>query len=365
MKILMISTDRDLFDPNSSVSKRIKEYSGFCEKLDVIVFTLAGFEKQSRGNITIYPTNSSSRLSYVSDAISIGRSLSDIQIVTTQDPFETGLVGKDIANFCKAKFHIQIHTDIFSPYFSKHSILNRLRVIIAKSILDRADSIRVVSKRIKDDLERIGISTPIKIIPISIEANNNLDESEVNLSEFSNKKYILSVSRLSKEKDYKTAIKAFAEISKNTAEEIYYLIIGDGVMDQKIKNWARTYGVSDKVKLLGKINNIKPYLEKAFIFLHTSKYEGYGMALIEAAKEGLPIISTDVGIVRDVFIDLESALVCAVGDYRCLAKAGVSLIEDSKLRNFISQNAKNKALNHIMSKEEFLDAIKSQYESLL
>jgi len=45
---------------------------------------------------------------------------------------------------------LQIHTDIMSPYFARESVLNRARVQIAKFLIPRADAIRVVSPRIKN-----------------------------------------------------------------------------------------------------------------------------------------------------------------------------------------------------------------------
>ena len=65
-----------------------------------------------------------------------------IDVVTTQDPFECGLAGFLIARIFRARLHIQIHTDVMSPYFANESTLNRVRVLIAKFLIPRASGIR-------------------------------------------------------------------------------------------------------------------------------------------------------------------------------------------------------------------------------
>ena len=66
-------------------------------------------------------------------------------IVWVQDPFLLGLLGWIIARMRGAQFHIQVHTDVFHSGFLSHTPANRPLVLLARFILGRADSIRVVS----------------------------------------------------------------------------------------------------------------------------------------------------------------------------------------------------------------------------
>src|SRR3989338_6515043 len=163
MNILSIGSDRNLFDKNSAVARRIIGYAEQAERYTVIVFTLRSRdgEKQSinlSARVQVFPTNSRSKLRYIPDAVRIGMRIikeGDTWTVTCQDPFEAGFAGWCIARHTHARLHLQVHTDFMSPYFKKESLLNRLRVRIARFLLPRADEIRVVSERIKRSIEKL------------------------------------------------------------------------------------------------------------------------------------------------------------------------------------------------------------------
>ena len=144
----MISTDRGLLDPASRVSDRFREYATLFEQLDVIVLAVGQFDSvELAPNVTIYPTNSSSKLRYFADAIRISRALSPT-LVSGQDPFETGFIAYRISKIHKTPLHLQVHTDVFSDAFAGSSLLNLVRVVVAKWLLPKTSRVRVVSKRI-------------------------------------------------------------------------------------------------------------------------------------------------------------------------------------------------------------------------
>ena len=155
MKVLMISTDRLIFTTGSEVRRRMLDYGELFTELRVIVFTnkkLNYQKEQLTENIFVYPTNSINRFGYLWQAIRIGKIiLGDGQdwVITSQDPFETGLVAWWLKRQKKINWQAQIHTDFLSPFFARESWLNWLRVKMARWLLPQADKIRVVSERIK------------------------------------------------------------------------------------------------------------------------------------------------------------------------------------------------------------------------
>jgi len=178
MKVVMISTDRKIFKKGSDVRHRIIEYGQLSDELHVIVFALEklGFkeEKLSR-NVWIYPTNSSFKFSYITDAVRVGGNLLKGEkikkrdtLVSTQDPFETGLAGLRLKKKHNVPLQVQIHTDFLSPYFGLESFINKLRVAIAGHVLPRADCIRVVSERIKASLTKYRLKSLPQVLPIYV-----------------------------------------------------------------------------------------------------------------------------------------------------------------------------------------------------
>ena len=107
MKVLTIGSDRKLFDATSAVYARNVLYSSRMEELVIIVFTLStqGFKEIHDKNLHIYPTHSSFRYAYVWDAYNLGKKViiehkfvRGDAVLSTQDPFEAGLVGYWLKN---------------------------------------------------------------------------------------------------------------------------------------------------------------------------------------------------------------------------------------------------------------------------
>ena len=121
MNILTIGSDRKIFDETSNVKKRVVDYGSLVNEYYVIVFTQKSLGlkiKQLSGNTWAIPTNSSNKWFYIWDAYKIGRKMAEIDLVSSQDPFESGLAGFLISRFLKTKFQIQIQL----LQFSKHQI---------------------------------------------------------------------------------------------------------------------------------------------------------------------------------------------------------------------------------------------------
>ena len=300
----MISFDRKIFEKESAVRARMIAYAKEYEIMHIVVFTNKGFkEAKLAENCTAHPTNSLTRFLYVFDAIKIGKDiLSGNKLekgnwrLTTQDPCETGLVGLQLKNKFNIPLHVQLHTDVFSPYFAKLSILNHIRVMIARRVLRHADSIRVVSNRIKESIApniKLKLHMPIEVRPIEVNTEKIKNAPIVvdlhhKYSQF--KKIILMVGRLEKEKNYQMALEAFAMV-RAKLPSIGLIIVGEG---------RTKLNAGANVIIEAWSDHIYSYMKTADILLHTSWYEGYGMVLKEAEACGLPIVSTDVGIAREV-----------------------------------------------------------------
>jgi len=237
MNILMISTDRKIFEPESAVRLRMIEYAGLFDRLDIIVFGKRGLSPEPIAlavNCRVYSTESPSPLLYIFDAIKIGKKIlrdNSGWIITCQDPFETGLVGWRLSREFGAKLNLQIHTDLMNPYFKRQYVKNRVRVFIAKFLLPKADCVRVVSKRIKDSLVGLRLKKLPTVLPLFLGMDDNLvsPPAQLNLHE----KYprfdfiVLMAARLTEEKNFSVALRAFAKAFRR-APKIGLVIGGEG-----------------------------------------------------------------------------------------------------------------------------------------
>jgi glycosyltransferase involved in cell wall biosynthesis len=330
MRVLMISTDRKIFEEGSDVRLRMIEYGKLFDEMHVVVFRrrIKNLEYgilnkiKLSDNVFIYSTNSISRILYILDAVRISRQIIQNSkfprptasaglgkihdsVITCQDPFETGFAGWLIARKFKIKLQLQIHTDFLSPYFVKHSVFNKIRVKIAKFLLTKADCIRVVSGRIKDSIvSKFQIpNSKFYLLPIfvDIEKVKNAPVT-INL----HKKYpqfnfiILMAGRLEKEKNIPLALSAMKEVVKKHPKT-GLIIIGNGTQNEALKLQTTNYKLQANIAFEGWKDNdtLISYYKTADLLLVTSYYEGYGMTIIEALATGLFVLSTDVGIARE------------------------------------------------------------------
>lgn len=275
----MISRDRGILRDNSEARKRMIEYGALAEKLHIIV------------------------LSRPFRIIKISGQIKGFDLVTTQDPFETGLLGWLAAKIFGARLQLQVHTDLLSPYFVEHSVFNRARVWLAKFLIPRANCIRVVSEKIKNSLVANGYTlNPITTLPIFVDIEKIKDAPiKTSLRE----KYpqfdfvILMASRLAKEKNIGMAIGAIKEVVKKYPKT-GLIIVGSGPEGKNLKFQISNLKIDDNVKMENWSDDLASYYKTADLFLLTSNYEGYGLTLVEAAAAGSKIISSDVGIASEI-----------------------------------------------------------------
>lgn len=342
--VISIGSDRSLFESGSVAAARMRLYGSVFRELHIIVFSKKKHrfsELTLAENVWVYPTNSLSKFSYMRDAVRLGERIAleksiskENLVVTAQDPFESGLVARTLSRRTGGRFHLQIHTDFLSREFIRHSLLNYMRVVAARRMLPMADAVRVVSRRIADSIRIAGISLrrPVVILPI-FSPRVPVQPMEVTAIEERYpawKRIVLVSSRFTKEKDIYTAIRAFCMLRRYDAST-GLLIVGNGPERRRLSRYARGRLPAGSYVFEGWQQNLSAYYEAADLFLNTSRYEGYGLTLIEAARARCPIVSTDVGIARELIGDEFSRCVVPVGDYTAVFMALKKLLEDQTL----------------------------------
>ena len=377
LKVLMISSDRKIFEQNSAVTTRMLDYGQIFEDLRIIVFSLSSedfIDFKLTDNVWVYPTNSSSKFFYVIDAIKIARNiLKEIffgqTIISVQDPFESGIAGVIIKKKTKLPLQVQIHTDLFSCHFFDSSLLNWLRFHLSKYTLKRANGIRVVSKKIENDLIHFAKIKPEKItvLPIYVDIRKITDDPvSVNLHiKYPQwKKIILVASRLEKEKNVALAIMALARALPQIPE-VGMVIVGSGREEESLKSKVKSLKLGNNVVFESWQQNLISYYKTADLFLNTSNFEGYGMALVEAAAAGCPILTTEVGIAGEFFKHGESALLCPVGDTLCLKNKLITFFSNSSISKNLISGVREIITEFSYPKEEYLRKYRESFDNIL
>lgn len=376
MKILMISTDRDLFDPTSAVRMRMLEQSEFLDKLCIIVFAKKGMgymeEKISR-NIHLYPTNSKHKAFYLSDAYAIGKRILSKEasrkhwLVSTQDPFESGTIGYLLALFFRTSFHVQLHTDPFSDEWKKERLINRIRFLLALFLLHKADGVRVVSLRVFRHVRALGVSREcITKVPIYVDVAHFIKtklsfDLHQSYGEYSH--IVLSMGRLEHEKNFNKLIRAFRKV-RQAFPDTLLLIAGNGRERERLLSLVRSFDLEKNVKIIPWARDVVSYYKTCDVYVQPSLYEGWGLAVVEAMASGAPVVMTDVGCAGEIVRNEETGLVIPTDDEDLLADAIDRLLADKLLRTRIAKAGRDE-VKKLATKAETLMLYKTSWEQAL
>lgn len=151
------------------------------------------------------------------------------------------------------------------------------------------------------------------------------------------------ISRLVKMKGIEDVLDAFAHILKELPEAMLWVVgTGNKAYEEVLSRKVHALDLNNHVKFCGKVPEKAKYLlmKKAHVLLHASVKEGWGLVVIEAASQGTPAVTYDVGGLRDSVIHGKTGILTKSNSPEELAREAVSLVKDHKRYKEYQQNAK-------------------------
>ena len=134
-------------------------------------------------------------------------------------------------------------------------------------------------------------------------------------------------------------------LSLKNLNNVELRLIGDGQEKQKLKTLAKQIGV--KIEFIGVQPNehLPKLLNESQCFVFPSLYEGHPKALIEAMACGLPVITTPVYGIKNIIQHEFNGYICNNITPESIRVGITKVMNDAKLRNFMSKNARQTILN--------------------
>ena len=363
--VLSFGYGRNLFDEENGEHRRLRECAEKVRSLHMVVFTLRseGFAPLTAGGLTVHPTASKMKLLYLFDALRIGLRILTAPgrswVVTTQDPFETGLIGLIVSWWRNVPLNVQEHGDFYSrPYWRKDTLGNRIRYWAGICVLRHADTVRIVSGRIGKALEGHGVRREVLIkLPVRTELPKEgipaVDSLKLRYPDAS--LIVLTMARLVTQKNLPLLIRAFAELLR-TEPKARLVIVGRGPLEGSLKRLVESLHIRESVAFLGWTESPEAYMRTADIYALSSDWEGWGRVVIESMGAGVSVVTTDVGCVGEVFKHKEHGLVVSPRDTDGFVRALVELAQDPMLRNTYGEQGKRDAEAWQTSKEDYVKA---------
>lgn len=359
MKALFVSNDPTIFDAASAARARMRTYAAQMGELHIVSAAGAAAREEQEGSLFLHPVHAWKifRIGALSRRARALILKQGIDVVSAQDPFEHGLAALRAVQGTSAKLHVQVHTDFLSPWFVRSGnwrspsvrmpLLNRWRRRVADRVLPAASGIRAVSERVKTSLaQRYGSRIPEPVvIPVAVDP---VTPSPVRLPDHPFNFALITVGRLEPEKRIEDILAALKLVAAHYAM-IGLFIVGEGSERGKIERMADELGLADSVVFLGERADARALMASAQAYIQASAYEGYSRTLVEAALAKVPIITTDVGIVGEVFKGYEDVLAAPVADPTALSLNIVGFIEDTRVRLELPIHAEAAARAHLAS----------------
>ncbi len=149
----------------------------------------------------------------------------------------------------------------------------------------------------------------------------------------------LTVARVSYEKGIDIALECGKLLKDKDIDFVWY-ICGSGVLLDEMQKKSNILGVAKNFVFLGEKENPYPYMEKCDIYIQPSRTEGFCTTTNEARVLGKAIVTTDVGGMREQFVDHKTALITEISA-QGLSNAVMELLNNPSLKEEMEYNNKN------------------------
>ena len=168
-------------------------------------------------------------------------------------------------------------------------------------------------------------------------------------------KYILAVGRIdNRSKDFKTLIKAYEKWKNKYQREHKLIIIGDGPNFKELEEITNISQYKSQIILLGRENNPYKWMKNAELFIHSSKFEGFGLVILEALALSIPVIATDCKVgPREILNNGKCGILVKVTDENEMSEAIEYILNNKEkytkeINKHITQFSREEAIKKIL-----------------
>jgi len=241
----------------------------------------------------------------------------ELDLIHTHTEFGAGMLGKMVGKKLKIPVIHTYHTmyEDYLHYIAKGKVVKPAHVkYFSRMFANHTTGVVCPSERVIDKLEEYGVTAPMRIIPTGIDIKK-FDRPDITaamkkklrleLGLTDNSLMLLSLSRISYEKNIQTIIKGFPKII-DRFPEAYLIIVGNGPYVDELKALAQECGVSESVKFTGEVPNddVAIYYKAADYFVSASTSETQGLTYTEAMAAGTPCIVEGNAYLNALFDDI-------------------------------------------------------------
>jgi glycosyltransferase involved in cell wall biosynthesis len=266
---------------------------------------------------------------------------------------KAGALGRRAAFSCKVPIVVHtFHGHVFHSYFGK--LKTSIFKNIERSLARKSDAIIAISEIQKKELteiHKICKKDKVEVVPLGFDLqpfhDKRFSERENTREQYGvleDEVAIAIVGRLAPIKNHDYFLEVVEEVFGKTDQRIKCFIVGDGSEREHIE--GRVNEINAKfnhcsIEMTSWIADIGAFNAGMDVICLTSKNEGTPVSLIEAQAGGIPVVTTEVGGVKDIVKDGETGFVIPLGQQELFVERLLDLVENEKSREKMSQNGWN------------------------
>ncbi|TCW60517.1 glycosyltransferase family 4 protein [Treponema sp. J25] len=154
---------------------------------------------------------------------------------------------------------------------------------------------------------------------------------------------LVMIARFQEQKDHPTLFKALADLQDLPW---HLTLIGDGPRMAWAQQEVQRLGFANRVTFAGQQKLVTEFLRQADLYLLISHWEGFPRSILEAMREGLPVIASDVGGSREAVVHGETGFLVPRGDVTRLTMNLRELLENPELRYRMGKAGRKRFVQH-------------------
>ena len=203
--------------------------------------------------------------------------------------------------------------------------------------INESDAITAVSENLKaETFHSFKIEKEIHVIPnfVDIKRFHQTDKDHFKqMLAPEGERILVHVSNFRTVKRVQDVIRVFEKIRHEIPSKL--LMIGDGPDRQMAEDLARSLGLYNDVRFLGKQDQISEILSIADLFILPSQTESFGLSALEAMACSVPLISTNAGGLPEINVEGKTGFLSDVGDIESMSKNAIYILsDDERLQHF-------------------------------
>lgn len=204
----------------------------------------------------------------------------------------------------------------------------------------------------------------------SVSIYNGVDFSKLDESIFKPKPYcdnevtVAFFARLDVQKDPISYIKIVHYIISNKlcSKGVKFILAGSGELEHECLSLINELGLKENLTYVGWVLNKSEFLSRVDILCQPSKWEAFGLNIVEAAHFSIPTVASRVEGIPEVILDGETGILCEQGDLASFANSVSRLVNSDELRYKLGARAKI-FVNNSFLVENMQLSYKSIYEA--